>query len=171
MRDTNGPSSAVFAWRIGLYALWYKREQLLYQEQSACTLQSSVWPVWQSLCGLLHRQGAIFAFPGVSPKRPFPTSGASCCFIPIRQQLQRGIGLWAKPGIAMCQNGDSEDGSGWDASGCAVAFPVRCYQSCAESPVLQGGDVERGHRRCPCGLGIHQAWLKSQYATLASLQI
>ncbi len=30
------------------------------------------------------------------------------------------------------------------------------YPSCAKSPVLQGGDAERGHRRCPLALSIIQ---------------
>ena len=30
------------------------------------------------------------------------------------------------------------------------------YPSCAKSLVLQGGDAERGHRRCPLALSIIQ---------------
>ena len=37
------------------------------------------------------------------------------------------------------------------------SLPVgTAYPSCAESPVLQGGDAERGHRRCPVLLSISQ---------------
>ena len=37
-----------------------------------------------------------------------------------------------------------------------VTADTRFYPSCAKSPILQGGDAERGHRRCPLALSISQ---------------